>query len=70
MIHNPHVNSDLISRGVRFILAPDGKQLIPFEELTPDDIVIVPAFGTTVELFKEAREFRNYSRPMMQRAHL
>lgn len=52
-IHNPHVNNDLLSRGVRFILAPDGKQLIPFDELRPDDIVIVPAFGTTVELFEK-----------------
>lgn len=55
MIHNPHVNSDLESRGVRFILKPDGTQIIPFEELTPDDIVIVPAFGTTVDLFKKLR---------------
>lgn len=53
MIHNPHVNNDLLARGVRFILAPDGRQLIPFSELRPDDIVIVPAFGTTVELFEQ-----------------
>jgi len=56
MIHNPHVNSDLVSRGVRFILRPDGTQIIPFEELTPDDIVIIPAFGTTVDLFKKLNE--------------
>lgn len=53
MIHNTHVNSDLESRGVRFILDPKGDQQIPFEELRPDDIVIVPAFGTTVELFEK-----------------
>ncbi len=53
MIHNPHVNNDLLARGVRFILAPDGQQLIPFEDLKPEDIVIVPAFGTTVELFEK-----------------
>ncbi len=51
MIHNPHVNGDLRSRGVRFLLGTDGRQLIPFEELKPEDVVIVPAFGTTVELF-------------------
>jgi len=56
MIHNPHVNSDLVSRGVRFILRPDGTQIIPFKELTPDDIVIIPAFGTTVDLFKKLNE--------------
>lgn len=53
MIHNPHVNNDLIERGVKFILSTDGRQLIPFEELRPDDIVIVPAFGTTVELLSK-----------------
>lgn len=52
MIHNPHVNADLQARGVRFLLTPEGEQLIPFEVLTPEDIVIVPAFGTTVDLFR------------------
>ena len=49
MIHNPDVNRDLTDRGVQFIMDTKGKQLIPWEELTPADIVIVPAFGTTVE---------------------
>lgn len=50
MIHNPQVNSDLLSRGVRFIMDTGGKQLIPWEELNADDIVIIPAFGTTLEI--------------------
>ncbi|WP_323326681.1 4-hydroxy-3-methylbut-2-enyl diphosphate reductase [Arcicella gelida] len=50
MIHNPDVNADLLSRGVSFIMDTSGKQLIPWEELTFDDVVIVPAFGTTVEI--------------------
>ncbi|WP_031528514.1 4-hydroxy-3-methylbut-2-enyl diphosphate reductase [Dyadobacter crusticola] len=49
MIHNPDVNRDLTDRGVRFIMDTKGNQLIPWEELTTEDIVIVPAFGTTVE---------------------
>ena len=49
MIHNPDVNRDLTDRGVRFIMDTKGKQLISWETLTPDDIVIVPAFGTTIE---------------------
>jgi 4-hydroxy-3-methylbut-2-en-1-yl diphosphate reductase len=53
MIHNPHVNNDLISRGVRFLQSTRGETLIPFSELAKDDIVIVPAFGTTVELFQK-----------------
>ena len=50
MIHNPLVNSDLLAMGVRFLMDTDGNQLIPFEELGPEDIVIVPAFGTTLEI--------------------
>lgn len=56
MIHNPHVNGDLIKRGVRFILSTDGSQLIPFEELRQEDIVIVPAFGAAVELCTQLEE--------------
>tara|TARA_B100001750_G_scaffold235555_1_gene238294 strand:+ start:421 stop:1677 length:1257 start_codon:yes stop_codon:yes gene_type:complete len=50
MIHNPNVNTDLRSRGIRFIHTTRGEQLIPWDELTPDDLVVVPAFGTTVEI--------------------
>lgn len=50
MIHNPDVNQDLQERGVRFIMDTKGNQLIPWAELHPDDVVVVPAFGTTVEI--------------------
>ncbi|HEU5167554.1 MAG TPA: 4-hydroxy-3-methylbut-2-enyl diphosphate reductase [Chitinophagaceae bacterium] len=50
MIHNPQVNADLQSHGVQFMQDNYGKQLISFDELTADDIVIIPAFGTTLEL--------------------
>lgn len=50
MIHNPQVNEDLQLRGLRFLQDTSGKQLIPFDELTPGDIVITPAFGTTLEI--------------------
>ncbi|NMC64124.1 MAG: 4-hydroxy-3-methylbut-2-enyl diphosphate reductase [SAR324 cluster bacterium] len=52
MIHNPAVNSDLQNMGVRFIFTPDGMQQVPFESLSSEDVVIVPAFGTTVEMMK------------------
>jgi 4-hydroxy-3-methylbut-2-enyl diphosphate reductase len=51
MIHNPQVNNDLQSRGVKFLQTTHGETLIPMSELTSDDVVIVPAFGTTVEMF-------------------
>ena len=55
MIHNPQVNADLQSRGVRFLQDTHGRQIIPFESLTPDDIVIIPAFGTTLEIEEKFR---------------
>jgi len=56
MIHNPGVNADLESMGVRFIMNTNGKLLISWEDLKPDDIVIIPAFGTTLEIEKMLNE--------------
>ena len=53
MIHNPGVNDDLQSRGVKFIMDTHGKQLIDWSELKKEDIVIIPAFGTTLEIEKK-----------------
>ncbi|MCW9098624.1 MAG: 4-hydroxy-3-methylbut-2-enyl diphosphate reductase [Ignavibacteriaceae bacterium] len=53
MIHNPGVNNDLLSMGVRFIMDTEGNQLIAWEEINGDDIVIIPAFGTTLEIEKK-----------------
>lgn len=50
MIHNPQVNADLQSHGITFLQDTCGKQLISFDELTADDIVIIPAFGTTLDI--------------------
>lgn len=50
MIHNQEVNNDLQSRGIKFIMDTDGKQFIDWDSIGKDDVVIVPAFGTTVEI--------------------
>ena len=50
MIHNPAVNDDLTKIGIAFLQDTDGKQLISFEALKAEDIVIIPAFGTTLEI--------------------
>lgn len=50
MIHNPQVNDDLKSRGVEFLMDTKGNTIIPFQKLNPGDIVIVPAFGTTLQI--------------------
>ncbi|GAO45704.1 4-hydroxy-3-methylbut-2-enyl diphosphate reductase [Flavihumibacter petaseus] len=53
MIHNPQVNADLQEAGVRFLQDTYGRQLIPFDVLQPDDIVLIPAFGTTLDLERQ-----------------
>jgi 4-hydroxy-3-methylbut-2-en-1-yl diphosphate reductase len=50
MIHNPKVNADLLERGVQFLQDTSGNILIPFESLTTEDIIIIPAFGTTLAM--------------------
>ncbi len=50
MIHNPEVNEDLESRGVRFLMDTKGRELTPISQVTADDVVIIPAFGTTLEM--------------------
>ncbi len=50
MIHNPQVNDDLVQRGVQFLQDTYGNQLVPYESLTSNDVVIIPAFGTTLTI--------------------
>jgi 4-hydroxy-3-methylbut-2-enyl diphosphate reductase len=56
LIHNPFVNDDLLRRGLHYLqtdkgvahtAGPGGVAL--WDTLTPDDIVIIPAFGATDE---------------------
>jgi 4-hydroxy-3-methylbut-2-enyl diphosphate reductase len=49
IIHNPHVNDKLRSMGIRF-LSDDSAAI---ERLTPDDVVILPAFGVTVAMLQQ-----------------
>ena len=61
LIHNPFVNEDLLARGLRYLQTDKGEAYttdgrhasaapgVPllWDTLTPDDIVIIPAFGAT-----------------------
>jgi len=49
MIHNPGVNADLQTNGIEFIFDSLGNQIINWSEISSNDIVIIPAFGTTLE---------------------
>jgi 4-hydroxy-3-methylbut-2-en-1-yl diphosphate reductase len=44
IIHNPHVNDKLRGAGIRFLSDPHERR----DDLGPDDVVILPAFGVTV----------------------
>jgi 4-hydroxy-3-methylbut-2-en-1-yl diphosphate reductase len=65
MIHNPAVNEDLEKQGLSFIMDTEGQQLVPWDEVTKEDVVIIPAFGTTVEieelLVKKGVEIAKYN---------
>jgi 4-hydroxy-3-methylbut-2-enyl diphosphate reductase len=45
IIHNPHVNDRLRAAGIRFLSDPVERS----HQIGPDDVVILPAFGVTVE---------------------
>ena len=52
IIHNPHVNDELRGQGIRFLSDP-GETI---DRLTPDEVVILPAFGVTIELLEELQD--------------
>lgn len=51
IIHNPLVNANLRKMGIKFLSGP--YQDANINEITPFDVVIVPAFGTTVSQLRE-----------------
>ena len=55
IIHNPHVNRRLTDMGIVF-LQPDEDGRFDFGALTPDDVVILPAFGATVGDFARLQQ--------------
>jgi 4-hydroxy-3-methylbut-2-en-1-yl diphosphate reductase len=56
MIHNPQVNADLEARGVKFLMDTKGNTRVPFDILNEDDVVLIPAFGTTLDIESQLRD--------------
>jgi 4-hydroxy-3-methylbut-2-enyl diphosphate reductase len=54
IIHNPHVNTRMTEMGISFIY-PDEDGRFDFSDVTPEDVVILPAFGVTLHDFEELR---------------
>jgi len=54
IIHNPHVNRKMEAMGIRFLgRGADGA--FDFSELSAEDVVILPAFGVTIQDFERLR---------------
>ena len=65
IIHNPNVNIDLKKKGIQFLQESTGKTIIPWSQISKNDIVIIPAFGTTKEnmeiIEKKGIETKSYN---------
>ncbi|RMD87480.1 MAG: 4-hydroxy-3-methylbut-2-enyl diphosphate reductase [Calditrichaeota bacterium] len=55
IIHNPHVNKRLIEMGIQFLSGQysNGTRI---EDLCPEDVVILPAFGVSVNEFQRLKK--------------
>ena len=53
IIHNPHVNRRMEEMGIRFLRHTDGGPGLDI--VTPGDVVILPAFGVTLEALEALR---------------
>jgi 4-hydroxy-3-methylbut-2-en-1-yl diphosphate reductase len=51
IIHNPHVNARMREMGISF-LYPGEDGAFDYSDLSAEDVVILPAFGVTIEDFK------------------
>src|SRR5215204_1467283 len=54
IIHNPEVNEQISSLGIRNLMGQ--RKEAEITDLLPDDVVIVPAFGTEVATMQEIKE--------------
>jgi 4-hydroxy-3-methylbut-2-en-1-yl diphosphate reductase len=56
IIHNPHVNDRLKEMGVEILMRPEPTGAFDFTGITAEDVVIMPAFGVTIDDFNALRE--------------
>src|SRR5438270_8304565 len=54
IIHNPYVNARLREMGIE-ILDREDSRAFDFSSIEPEDVVILPAFGVTIEDFEQLR---------------
>jgi 4-hydroxy-3-methylbut-2-enyl diphosphate reductase len=56
IIHNPHVNAKLREMGVEILIPGPNGGRIDYGVVRPEDVVILPAFGVTIEDFEKLRQ--------------
>ena len=55
IIHNPHVNHRLQEMGIE-VIYPEKDSHFSFDHVTPEDVVIIPAFGVTLKDFSRLKD--------------
>src|SRR4029077_9501145 len=54
IIHNPEVNEQIVAMNIKNLIGKDREA--EMDDLTPEDVVIVPAFGTDVKTLARIKE--------------
>jgi len=55
LIHNPHVNREMLAMGIGFLTGRYQAD-VSYEELTAEDVVLLPAFGAPTEIMRRLGE--------------
>lgn len=55
LIHNPHVNREMLAKGIGFLTGSYAED-VTFDSLRPDDVVLLPAFGAPTDEMRRLRE--------------
>jgi 4-hydroxy-3-methylbut-2-enyl diphosphate reductase len=50
LIHNPHVNKEMLANGIGFLTD------VSYEDLTAEDVVLLPAFGAPTDIMRRLRD--------------
>ena len=55
LIHNPHVNREMLEKGIGFLTGRYAGE-VTFDSLRPDDVVLLPAFGAPTAEMRRLKE--------------
>jgi len=55
LIHNPHVNREMLAMGIGFLTGRYAED-VSFDELRPEDVVLLPAFGAPTAVMRRLKE--------------